>query len=487
MDSQRQISVIPWYVDDEQDQYSEELPASSQAHPAHNRPSRPEQRTRPAGSQQAHVQPSSEQHRTQGHTAQPARRSATRPGVRPPVRPARPAPAISGKAARKGWWPRQFGRNSIAALVIALLLIVITGAGATMTIFAAPGKTTRTHDLETPQASTSEIITSGLPVNGTSTQNQIMQDQSFASPVANCTSQHIVVMGETLSSIAADYNLDGNLLASFNNVTLSDQLVVGQRICLPPGATLSVQATPTVPAMDQTDGTIPISPTDPATGAVPTVSTTDQTGGIVPTTSPVDPTTGTATISPVDPTGGVMPTVSTTDPATGTTIISPLNPTTGSMPTVPPVDPTLGPPTVVPVATVPPLMPTVVPTMKPARMVPVGKSNLFPAGQCTWWANQRYSQFHHAFVPWTTQSDAWQWTARAKDFGWQVSTVPQVGDIIDLQPNVQLASSLGHVGVVERILPNGHVVASNLNWGVHPASITNVEFTPGKGITFIRQ
>lgn len=116
----------------------------------------------------------------------------------------------------------------------------------------------------------------------------------------------------------------------------------------------------------------------------------------------------------------------------------------------------------------------------------VGHANPFTYGQCTWWANQRYFQLHGVYVPWATQADAWEWTARARDFGWQVSTSPQVGDIVDLQPWTQGAYGLGHVAVVERILGNGDVIASNMNWGATPGMVVNVEFTPGTGVTFIR-
>ena len=115
----------------------------------------------------------------------------------------------------------------------------------------------------------------------------------------------------------------------------------------------------------------------------------------------------------------------------------------------------------------------------------MGTGNYFPYGQCTWWANQRYYQLHGIYVPWTSNSDAWQWTARAHDFGWHVYTTPHVGDIIDLQPWVQWAGGAGHVAVVEQVLSNGHVIASNMNWGRYPWQVTNVEFVPGPGVTFI--
>lgn len=134
-------------------------------------------------------------------------------------------------------------------------------------------------------------------------------------------------------------------------------------------------------------------------------------------------------------------------------------------------------------------------TTQSAKNIPLhgpgSSGNLYAPGQCTWWADQRYYELHQSFVPWTTNADAWQWKARALDFHWVVSTSPKVGDIIDLAPNVQLASNLGHVAIVESILPNGHVLTSDLNWGATAQQRTmiayNVEFVPGPGVTFIRQ
>ena len=114
-----------------------------------------------------------------------------------------------------------------------------------------------------------------------------------------------------------------------------------------------------------------------------------------------------------------------------------------------------------------------------------GTGNYFPYGQCTWWANERYHQLHGIYVPWTTNSNAWAWSNRARDFHWRVSSTPTAGAIIDLQPNVQGAYGLGHVAVVERVLSNGHVIASNMNWGVYYWQVTNVEFAPGPGVSFI--
>jgi N-acetylmuramoyl-L-alanine amidase len=122
--------------------------------------------------------------------------------------------------------------------------------------------------------------------------------------------------------------------------------------------------------------------------------------------------------------------------------------------------------------------------------VPSGSNpgvNVFPYPACTWWADQRYYQLHGIFVPWHTQANAWQWTARAYQYGWHVSSSPVLGAIINLQPGVQGAGYLGHVGVVEKILSNGHVIASNTSWGAYPDAVMDVEFAPGPGVTFIWQ
>ncbi len=85
------------------------------------------------------------------------------------------------------------------------------------------------------------------------------------------------------------------------------------------------------------------------------------------------------------------------------------------------------------------------------------------------------------------QANAWQWVARAYQFGWRVSSSPSLGAIVVLQPWVEGAYGLGHVAVVERILKNGHVIASNMSWGGNPLRITDVQFAPGPGVRFVSQ
>jgi hypothetical protein len=41
------------------------------------------------------------------------------------------------------------------------------------------------------------------------------------------------------------------------------------------------------------------------------------------------------------------------------------------------------------------------------------------------------------------------------------------------------------VAVVEKILGNGDVIASSMNWGAYYWEVTDAEFWPGPGVTFI--
>ncbi|MEO8972630.1 MAG: CHAP domain-containing protein [Ktedonobacteraceae bacterium] len=117
---------------------------------------------------------------------------------------------------------------------------------------------------------------------------------------------------------------------------------------------------------------------------------------------------------------------------------------------------------------------------------PAGSYNWFPYPACTWWADQRYHELHGVYVPWRTQANAWEWTARAQQFGWKVSTRASMGAIINLQPWVQGAYGLGHVAVVEKVYGDGSVLASNMSWGSNPYSVVYVHFYPGSGVTFIQ-
>lgn len=110
----------------------------------------------------------------------------------------------------------------------------------------------------------------------------------------------------------------------------------------------------------------------------------------------------------------------------------------------------------------------------------------FSYGQCTYWADLRYHQLTNNWVPWG--GDAWQWASGARAYGWNVSSSPHVPSIIVLQPGVQGAGGLGHVGVVERINPDGTVYVTNWNWfnnGGGWARWSWWDFTPGPGVSFV--
>ncbi|GHO85600.1 CHAP domain-containing protein [Dictyobacter formicarum] len=124
------------------------------------------------------------------------------------------------------------------------------------------------------------------------------------------------------------------------------------------------------------------------------------------------------------------------------------------------------------------------PVTKPVSQAVHGTANIFPAGQCTWWADNRYHQLTGIYVPWMTNSDAKMWVTRAHQYHWKVSTTPRVGAIMQLNAWVQGAGSYGHVGVVESIQGKGRFTVSQMNWvslGVESRS----QFSVGPGVFFI--
>ena len=123
-----------------------------------------------------------------------------------------------------------------------------------------------------------------------------------------------------------------------------------------------------------------------------------------------------------------------------------------------------------------------------------GGANNFPMGQCTWWADQHYHDKTGYYIPWN--GNAYQWLQGARSSGWQVSTKAPVGipSIIVMQPNVQGAGGLGHVGVVESVNKDGSVRVSNMNWNdpgaavlqtVNGYPIRQTTIKPGAGISFV--
>jgi len=111
--------------------------------------------------------------------------------------------------------------------------------------------------------------------------------------------------------------------------------------------------------------------------------------------------------------------------------------------------------------------------------------NVFPYPSCTWGAAQEYHTLHGVWVPWHTQADAYQWTARAYQYHWHVSRKAHQGAIINLQPWVQGAYGRGHVEVVIKVYKDGSVLAIGTNWGRNIYAWTPWRFYPGRGVTFL--
>jgi surface antigen len=125
-----------------------------------------------------------------------------------------------------------------------------------------------------------------------------------------------------------------------------------------------------------------------------------------------------------------------------------------------------------------------------AQIVGNGAGSLnWPVGQCTYWANSRYHALTGYWVSWSGNAD--QWVAGARAAGWNVSTSPHVPSIIVLMAGVQLASSYGHVAVVESIVAGASPVTvhtSNMNWynnGGGWDKVSYEDFTVGSGVYFI--
>ena len=119
--------------------------------------------------------------------------------------------------------------------------------------------------------------------------------------------------------------------------------------------------------------------------------------------------------------------------------------------------------------------------------------NLYPLGQCTWWASQLYYQLTGQFAGnWGNAAD-WL-TGASSTPGWTVSSTPPTDrpSIMILQPGVQGADpTYGHVGVVTQVNDNGTVNVSNMNWSTGPIlqyvdgfAIRQTTIAEGNGVSF---
>lgn len=82
--------------------------------------------------------------------------------------------------------------------------------------------------------------------------------------------------------------------------------------------------------------------------------------------------------------------------------------------------------------------------------------NRYAPGNCTWYAYERRAQMGRPVGSFWGNANTWAYNARAA--GYPVNNVPAAGAVL-----VDTAGYFGHVGVVERVKPNGDIVISEMN------------------------
>jgi surface antigen len=104
-------------------------------------------------------------------------------------------------------------------------------------------------------------------------------------------------------------------------------------------------------------------------------------------------------------------------------------------------------------------------------------------GQCVW-----YAWYRHRSLPLFQLGVSGQWVTNARRLGLRVGSSPWVGATVVFQPNVQGASSSGHVGVVEQILGSGWFLISEMNFYFNGGGFGRVSYRyahVGAGVAFI--
>jgi surface antigen len=114
-----------------------------------------------------------------------------------------------------------------------------------------------------------------------------------------------------------------------------------------------------------------------------------------------------------------------------------------------------------------------------------GNLSRFFYGQCTYWANMRYHQLTHHWIPWL--GNAYQWAYEAPAYGWTIADTPDPNgpSIMVFSPYSEGAGAYGHVAVVEHTNSDGSVYTSNWNWDGLWATQSWMNFYPGNGVSFI--
>lgn len=90
-------------------------------------------------------------------------------------------------------------------------------------------------------------------------------------------------------------------------------------------------------------------------------------------------------------------------------------------------------------------------------------TNWYYWGDCTWYAFERRKQLGKPVG--NNWGNASNWAGQASASGYTVNNRPSVGAIIQAHAWTNNAWGMGHVGVVERVNPDGSILISEMNFG----------------------
>lgn len=90
-------------------------------------------------------------------------------------------------------------------------------------------------------------------------------------------------------------------------------------------------------------------------------------------------------------------------------------------------------------------------------------TNWYYWGDCTWYAFERRKQLGKPVG--NGWGNASNWAGQARSAGYSVNNSPSVGAIIQAHAWTNNSWGMGHVGVVERINPDGSILISEMNFG----------------------
>ncbi|SOC44534.1 LysM peptidoglycan-binding domain-containing protein [Salinicoccus kekensis] len=90
-------------------------------------------------------------------------------------------------------------------------------------------------------------------------------------------------------------------------------------------------------------------------------------------------------------------------------------------------------------------------------------TNWYYWGDCTWYAFERRKELGKPVG--NNWGNATNWAGHARSAGYTVNNRPSVGAIIQAHAWTNNAWGMGHVGVVERVNPDGSILISEMNFG----------------------